>query len=112
MCFECGPEKEMAEDEYFDGSGEASSHPTDEPGSFWAAKSLEDAKIAIEYPINVDYQTVSLRRDLVLHEGKFIGILDPFVCQRFFEAPLVVGSLIKGGRTGSGHLIVVIAQPA
>ena len=38
ICFECESEKEIAEYEYFEGSGEASSHPTDEPGSFGMAK--------------------------------------------------------------------------
>ena len=40
-------EEEIAEDKYFDGSGEASSHPTDESGFFGVAKSVQEVKIAI-----------------------------------------------------------------
>ena len=65
MCSECEPEEETAKDKYFDGSGEASFHPTDEPGSVGVAKSVEDAKFVIEYLINDDYQTISGRRPLV-----------------------------------------------
>ena len=61
---------------------------------------MEDAKIAIEYLINVNYQTVSGRRDLVLHEEKFIGISDLFICERFFEAPLVAGGCITPASAG------------
>ena len=68
MCFERGPQEETGEGKYFDGSGEASFHPTDEPWSFGMVNAVEDVKIAIEYLINVDYQNVSRRRDIVLHE--------------------------------------------
>ena len=68
MCFECESEEEIAEYKYFDGSEKASSHPTDEPGSFGVEKSVEDAKIVIEYLINVDYQIISGSHPLVFHE--------------------------------------------
>ena len=91
MCFERESEDEIGEYEYLDRSEEAPSHPTDEPGSFGLAKSVEDAKIATECLINVDYQIVSGRHPLVFHEESF-G-LHMYEC--FFEAPLVAGTLIE-----------------
>ena len=97
MCVERESEEELVDYEYIDGSGEASSHPADEPGSFGVAKSAGDAKSIIEHFTNIDYQIISGRRPLVFHEESF-GIS---IFERFLEAHLVAGSLIEGVAAGA-----------